>query len=425
LTRSGGSGALVDSGQAFVDFAVYSTFGAMQQCPSSARGVFVKYLHLIWAALRRRPARTFLTVLSVTTAFFLFGVLQGINVGIDGVFKLLNTAHLDVMSRVSMTDPLPLSHLSRIASTSGVAHVTPLTALVGSYQRPNNIQVILGVDVDALAKIYENLKVKPDALEAMRRTRTGAIIGRSLAKKEGWKIGDRIPIHSFNVPRSNGSSDWVFDVVGFYDMDQAEWATRFWANYDYINEGRTSGKNTVVQFLVGVTDAGQSAKVSQAIDDTFSNSPNQTTTQNEKDYVESLMRQIGDINFLVNGIVGAVLFTLLFLTSNTMAQSVRERIPELAVLKTLGFSDSSVQWLVLAEALVLSILSALLGLGIASLVLPKITSLLSSQGVGPMHLGPLVIGAGVGTAVLLALVSGVLPARRARRLDIVAALAGR
>lgn len=385
----------------------------------------MKYLYLVWAALRRRPVRTFLTLLSVTTAFFLFGVLQGINVGIDGVFKLLNTAHLDVMSRVSLTDPLPLSHLSRIATIPGVAHVTPLNALAGTYQRPSDIQVVLGVDMDALTKIYENIKINPEVVEAMRRTRTGAVVGRSLARKEGWKIGDRIPIRSINMSNRDGTNNWVFDIVGFYDMDQAEWATRFWANYDYINEGRSTGKDTVVQFLVGIKDAGQSAKVSQAIDDMFSNSPNQTTTQNEKDYVESLMRQIGDISFLVNGIVGAVLFTLLFLTSNTMAQSVRERVPELAVLKTLGFSDSSVQWLVLAESLALSILAALLGLGIASLVLPVITSLLSSQGVGPMHLGPLVVGAGVATAVLLALVSGVLPARRARRLDIVAALAGR
>lgn len=385
----------------------------------------MKYVYLVWAALRRRPVRTFLTLLSVTTAFFLFGVLQGINIGIDGVFKLLNTAHLDVMSRVSLTDPLPLSHLSRIAAIPGVAHVTPLNALAGTYQRPSDLQVVLGVDIDALTRIYENIKIKPEVVEAMRRTRTGAVIGRSLAKKEGWKIGDRIPIHSINMSNKDGTSNWVFDIVGFYDMDQPEWATRFWANYDYINEGRSTGKDTVVQFLVGINDAGQSAKVSQAIDDTFSNSPNQTTTQNEKDYVESLMRQIGDISFLVNGIVGAVLFTLLFLTSNTMAQSVRERVPELAVLKTLGFSDSSVQWLVLAESLALSILAALLGLGIASLVLPMITSLLSSQGVGPMHLGPVVVSAGVATAVVLALVSGVLPARRARRLDIVAALAGR
>jgi putative ABC transport system permease protein len=398
---------------------------APQATFSHQLGGLVKYLYLVWAALRRRPVRTFLTLLSVTTAFFLFGVLQGINVGIDGVFKLLNTAHLDVMSRVSLTDPLPLSHLSRIKAIAGVAHVTPLNALAGTYQRPSDIQVVLGVDVDELAKIYENLHVQPDVLAAMRRSRTGAIVGRSLALKEGWKVGDRIPIHSVNMSKADGSSDWVFDIVGFYDMDQKEWATRFWANYDYLNEGRAAGKNSVIQFLVGVADASQSAKVSQAIDDTFANSPNQTTTQNEKDYVESLMRQIGDINFLVNGIVMAVMFTLLFLTANTMAQSVRERIPELAVLKTLGFSDGAVQWLVLAESLALSVLAALLGLGIASLILPRITSLLSSQGIGPMHLGPLVVWGGVAIAVLLALISGVLPAHRARRLDIVAALAGR
>jgi putative ABC transport system permease protein len=391
----------------------------------TTEGAPVKYLYLVWAALRRRPARTFLTLLSVTTAFFLFGVLQGINLGIDGMFRLLNTAHLRVMSRVSMGEPMPISHARRMAAISGVAHVTGLTVVIGSYQQPRNIQIVLAVDVDETFKIYETMKVQPQVLAAMRRTRTGAIVGRALARKYGWKIGDRVPIHSFNVTRKDGSADWVFDVVGFYDMEQSEWASNMWVHYDYINEARGSGKDTAMQFMVGVDDARQSAKISQAIDDAFANSSAQTTTQNEKDFVESLLRQIGDISFLVNGIVGAVLFTLLFLTANTMAQSVRERIPELAVLKTLGFSDSSVQWLVLAESLALSILAALLGLGIAALVLPAMTAVLQSQGAGAMHVKPLVVGVGMGLAVLLALVSGVLPARRARRLDIVAALAGR
>ena len=385
----------------------------------------MKYLYLVWAALRRRPVRTFLTLLSVTTAFFLFGTLQGINIGIKEVYKLLNVAHLRVMSRINMNDPMPIAHVSRIAAVPGVAHVTGLTVLIGSYQRPNNIQVVLGVDIDELFRIYDTFKMPDAQLEAMRRTRTGAIVGRALARKQGWKIGDRIPIHSYNITKKDGSADWFFDIVGIYDLDQSDWATNFWVHYDYINEARSAGKNTAQQIMVGIKDAGQSAKISQAIDDTFSNSPDQTSTQNEKDFVESLLRQIGDINFLVNGIVGAVLFTLLFLTSNTMAQSVRERVPELAVLKTLGFSDRSVQWLVLAESLTVSILAALLGLGIAALALPAMTSVLQSQGMGGMRVGPVVVAAGVGAAVLLAIVSGVLPARRARRLDIVAALAGR
>ncbi len=385
----------------------------------------MKYLYLVWAALRRRPARSLLTVLSVATAFFLFGVLQGINVGIDSVFKLLNVAHLNVMSRVSMGEPMPIAHVPRIAAVPGVAHVTALTALVGTYKRPTNIVVVLGVDVDAMFQIYSELKLPPEQLAAVLRTRTGAVVGKQLARQQGWKIGDRVPVHSFNVTRADGSSDWVFEIVGIYDLEQTEWATRFFANYAYINEGRAAAKDTAVQFLVGIKDPGRSAQVAQAIDDLFANSPNQTVTQNEKDFIESLLRQIGDISFLVNGIVGAVLFTLLFLTSNTMAQSVRERIPELAVLKTVGFSDATVQWLVLAEALLLSVVSAVLGLAAASVVLPAIAQQLSAQGLGPMRVAPVVIAAGMATAVLLALVSGVLPARRARRLDIVAALAGR
>jgi putative ABC transport system permease protein len=385
----------------------------------------VKYLYLVWAALRRKPVRTFLTLLSVTTAFFLFGVLQGINLGIEGVFKMLNTAHLRVMSRVNMNDPMPISHARRMAAIPGVAHVTGLTVVFGSYQQPRNIQIALAVDIDETFKIYETMKVEPQVLAAMRRTRSGAIVGRALAQKYGWKVGDRIPIHAFNVTRKDGSADWVFDVVGFYDMEQSEWASNLWVHYDYVNEARGAGKDTAMQFMVGINDARQAAKISQAIDDAFANSPAQTSTQNEKDFVESLLRQIGDISFLVNGIVGAVRFTLLFLNANTMAQSVRERIPELAVLKTVGFSDRTVQWLVLAESLALSLLAALLGLGIAALVLPAMTSVLQSQGGGAMHVRPLVVGVGAGIAVLLALVSGILPARRARRLDIVAALSGR
>src|SRR6185312_6992785 len=322
--------------------------GRPRRCnnPPQTEGVLVKYLYLVWAALRRRPVRTFLTLLSVTTAFFLFGVLQGINLGIDGVFKMLNTAHLRVMSRVNMNDPMPISHARRMAAIPGVAHVTGLTVVFGSYQQPRNIQIALAVDIDETFQIYETMKVQPQVLAAMRRTRSGAIVGRALARKYGWKVGDHIPIHAFNVTRKDGSADWVFDIVGFYDMEQSEWASNMWVHYDYVNEARGAGKDTAMQFMVGINDARQAAKISQAIDDAFANSPAQTTTQNEKDFVESLLRQIGDISFLVNGIVGAVLFTLLFLTANTMAQSVRERIPELAVLKTVGFSDNTVQWLV-------------------------------------------------------------------------------
>jgi putative ABC transport system permease protein len=386
----------------------------------------LKYLPLIWAALRRKPARTLLTCFSIITAFFLFGTLQGINVGIAKVMELTSVSHLMTMSRVNQGAPMPLAHRVQIESVPGVTAVAPINALVGTYQRPSNPVVILGTDIDAWVKISAEFLVAPDQVAAMHRTRSGVIVGVTTAKQYGWKVGDRIPVHGVTA-KSDGTTDWVFDIVGTYTLQQPDWATRIFANYDFINEAMTTGKNQSVMFYEGIKDPAKSAAISQAIDDRFANSPDQTNTANEKDYTETTLRQIGDINYLVNGVVGAVLFTLLFLTSNTIAQSVRERTSELAVLKTLGFTDAGVQWLVLAEALVLAMVSAALGVALASWVLPWLTSgpTLSSQGIGAMHVPGLVYGAAAGVALLLALISGVPPAVRARRLNIVAALSGR
>jgi putative ABC transport system permease protein len=386
----------------------------------------MKYLPLVWAALRRKPARTLLTCFSIATAFFLFGTLQGINVGIAEISRLTSVSHLVVMSRVNLGAPMPLAHAAQILAVPGVVAVAPVNAIGGTYQRPNNPIVIIGSDMDAMVKISSDIMITPEAIAAMHRTRAGVIVGVTVAKQYGWKIGDRIPVHGL-TPKTDGSTDWVFDIVGTYTLQQPDWATRIFANFDYINEALTTGKNLSVEFYVGIKDPAKSAAISQAIDDRFANSPDQTTTANEKDFLESTLRQIGDINFLVNGVVAAVMFTLLFLTSNTIAQSVRERTSELAVLKTLGFTDAGVQWLVLAEALFLGLVSAAIGVALASRVLPWVTTspALSAQGIGAMHVPGLVYAASAGVAVLLALVSGVPPAVRARRLNIVAALSGR
>jgi putative ABC transport system permease protein len=387
----------------------------------------MKYLPLVWAALRRKPARTLLTCFSIATAFFLFGTLQGINVGIAQVSKLTSVSHLVVMSRVNLGAPLPLAHAAQIRAVPGVTAVAPVNVLAGTYQRPNNPIVVIGTDVGAMVKISSDIIIAPEQVAAMSRTRDGVIVGITTARQYGWKIGDRIPMHAVNTTKTDGTSDWAFELVGTYTLQQPDWATRIFANYDFINEAVTLGKNQSIEFYVGIGDPAKSAAIAQAIDDRFANSPDQTTTANEKDFLESTLRQIGDINYLVNGVVAAVMFTLLFLTSNTIAQSVRERTSELAVLKTLGFTDARVQWLVLAEALSLALVSAAIGVALASRVLPWVTSgpALSAQGIGAMHVPVRVYGAAVAVAVLLALVSGVPPALRARRLNIVTALSGR
>jgi putative ABC transport system permease protein len=380
----------------------------------------LKYVPLIWAALRRRKARTVLTFLSIVTAFLLFGVLQGVNVAIKQAVSRMSTARLVVFSRVSLGEPLPIADAARIAAVPGVTAVAGMAVLAGTYQRPSNVQIVMGTDLAAYFKVEPETKVPPGELAAALRTRTGVIVGRTLAKKEGWKIGDRIPLHALGPVKRDGSSDWVFDIAGLYDMDDPELATQILANYDYINEARATDKNTSVQFTVGVKDPRQSARVAQRIDDLFANSPNQTRTQSERDFLESILRQVGDINYLVNAIVGAVLFTLLFLVANTMAQSVRERMPELAVLKTVGFSDAAVQWLVLAEALLLSLMAAMIGVGLANLAIHFAPLMIGGT---RTHVPHAVFAAAAGVATLLALASGIPPALRARRLNVAAALA--
>lgn len=381
--------------------------------------------HLVWAALRRKPMRTVLTSLSIVTAFFLFGVLEGVNVGIATLAGAANPNHLLVASRIGMGTPLPIAHVQRIAAIPGVTGVAGVAMLMGAYQKPGNVVPIVGADIEALFRVYAGqMMAPPDQLAAAARMRTGAIVGRVLAEHQGWKIGDRVPIRTLGLRKADGGSDWTFDIVGIYERDQQGTATWLVANYDYINESRDRGKDTVFQIAVGVDDPARTAQLAQAIDDLFANSSNQTRTQTEKDFVDSLLRQVGDIGFVLDAIVGSVLFALLFLTANTMAQSVRERIPELAVLKSIGFSDAAVAGLVIAEALLLCVIAAMLGLIAATIVLPLITNR-PSLGIGAMHVPHAVFATGVLAAILVALASTLPLAGWAGRLDIADALSHR
>ena len=386
----------------------------------------MKYAHLVWAALRRKPTRTVLTSLSIFVAFFLFGVLQGMNAGISELVATARVDRLLVTSRVNMTAPLPVAHVERVAAVPGVREATGVVMMVGTYQHPGNNVLVAGTDVAALFRIYSEMMSAPaEHIAAAARLRSGAIVGRALARQKGWKIGDRIPLKAVNMRKADGSTDWAFDIVGIYDRtDEPDTAMWLIANYDYLNAPRGDGKDTLFEIAVALKDPTQTTRVAQAIDDLFASSSNQTATQTERDYINAMLGQVGDIDFLVNGIVGAVLFTLLFLTANTMAQSVRERIPELAVLKTLGFTDGAVQWLVLIEALLLCAIAAIAGLVASIVVLPLVTNQ-PGLSIAAMHVPHSVFVAGTVTAVLVALISGLPLALRARRLQIAAALAGR
>jgi putative ABC transport system permease protein len=383
----------------------------------------MKYFMLVWAGLWRKKTRTIFTMLSIVVAFLLFGFLQGINQGMNSVYANLNVERMYVQSRINMTDGLPISYQSRIKTVPHVAAVTHWTYFGGFFREAQNSLPVFATDIESLFKVYKQLKMPRDQLETMLRTRTGAIVGKSIAEKYGWKVGDRIPIGTSIWTQKAGGNTWEFDIVGILDASAYGEGTgfpSFYIHFDYFDEARAFGNGVIHYYILGLDDPRKADEVSAAVDALFANSTNETKTATEQAWAQAQIKQVADIGFIVNSIVGAVLFTLLFLTANTMMQSVRERIPELAILKTLGYSDVKVMTFVLLESVALCVFAALLGLALARGAFSGLTALF-----GEVPLPIVVIEMGIAIAIGLALVSGLPPALRAKRLNIVDAIAGR
>jgi putative ABC transport system permease protein len=385
----------------------------------------MKYFPLVWATLWRKKTRTIFTLLSVVVAFLLFGVLETVDYafahpssGVTGADKLLT------MNKYSITLSLPFSDVQEIRSVPGVAEATWITWFGAYYQDPKNFVFALPVDTDTYFNLHKDeFIVAAPQMQAFRNTRSGALVNSALLQKFGWKIGDRLPLHStIWTQKTDGSLDWKFDIVGTFAVKDATQASAQSStvlfHHEMFEEGRSFGKGTVGWIEERVQDPAQAAQIAGQIDTLFANSPNETKTQPANDFAMTFIKQFGDIGFVLRAILGAVFFTLLFLTGNTMMQSVRERIPELAVLKTLGFGDGQVLGLVLAESLLLCVIAALLGLALSYAALPII-----KQGLQGVELSPRALIPGLGVAVLLALIVGMPPALRAMKLNIVDALA--
>lgn len=384
----------------------------------------MKYLMLIRAGLLRKQARTILTTLSIIVAFLLFGLLQGINQTIKAGFGGSEDSRLWTANSVGTLSSLPISLMERMAAVKGVRTIAHVSFFGGYFQDARNSLPAFATNVDKLAAVYPELHITRSQIDAMQATRAGALIGRTLANKYGWKVGDKIPVGTTLWTDQEGRNSWTFDIVGIFDPDpkygRTSLGSAFWINYDYWDEARRMDRHHVHQFILRIDDPARSTAIAADIDRLFANSSDETRTQTENAAIQSQFKQLADIDFIANAIVGAVMFALLFLTANTMMQSVRERIPELAVLKTLGFSGATVCALVVAESLLLCLFAAIVGLLLSSVAIKSVGAAL---GAGVLPLG--VIAGGLAIAVLLALISGLPPAVRALRLNIVDALAGR
>jgi putative ABC transport system permease protein len=388
----------------------------------------MKYLHLVWASLFRRKTRILLTLVSIVTAFLLFGLLDAVRTSFTQAGQSANgAARLQTGSKLSFIQLLPRSLHARIAGVDGVKTVTYANWFGGAYQDPHN-QVFTFAVAPNYLDLYPEVAVSDAERKAFVETRTGALVGEQLVKRFGWKVGDRVPLQSTIFPDRQGSKNWQFEIVGILHSTDKKtggfFDQMFLLNWKYFDETTPYNQGAVGWYVARVVDVNQADRVAKAIDALSANSDHETRTQTEQAATASWMKQLADIGLIVGSIMGAVFFTLVLLSGNTMMQVVRERTSEIAVLKTIGFSGRSVLALVLGEAILLLVLGGVIGLGLAGLIIPAV-----SAGSGGMLNLPSVGAASwtLGLALMVAIgaLVGALPAWKAMRLNIVDALAGR
>lgn len=380
----------------------------------------MKFLPLIWSGIWRKPGRSILIFLQVSVAFALFGVLQGMKTGVEHLISRARADLLLVHGSLSLIDPLPLGLLEQIKSVPGVKAIVPVELFGGIYQKPTQQLGIVAIRPDDEWLSAFTYTITPQDVAAFKNTRTGTLVRKALLDKYGWKIGDRIPLLT-NTVKTDGSMDWAFEIVGTYtDSDVAGGNDVILINYDYFDEARVVGKGNVSHFNVSIFDPTQAATVADAIDRRFANSSSATRTESLRELAQLQMQSIGDLGFLIRAIVSAVLVALFFATTTMMMQSIRERTPELAVLKTLGFAAGALFLFILTEALVVCVAAAAFGLTLALIAFP-----FASKFVPGLSMPLQVVAIGLGCAGLVSLISASAPAIRAARLNIVAALASR
>ena len=384
----------------------------------------MKFFPLVWRNLLRRKVRTTFTLLSVFVAFVLFGILMAIRVAFGAGVTIAGADRLMMIDKISLINPIPLSYKQRIASTEGITDLSHANWFGGIYQDQKNFFANMAVDPESWLRIYPEFQVPEDQKKAWLADRTGAIVGVDTARRFGWKVGDRVPLQGV-IYRTPDGSPWEFTIDGIYDstekgVDKAQ----FFFHYDYMNEtirNQNYGHDQVGWYVIKLKDPGQAEAIAQKLDAMFANSPNETKTATEKAFVSGFAKQIGDIGSIMIAIAGAVLFTILLVSANTMAQAIRERTNELAVLKTLGFSDGRILSLVLVESCLIAIVGGGLGLAVSYPIVSYV-GMQTNGMVPPLFLPARDIAIGAVIIVVLGLATGLWPALQASRLRIVDAL---
>lgn len=378
-----------------------------------------RYLPLILSSLWRKPTRTILTTLSLVSAFVLFGVLDPIAQLFEGGTGGDASNRLIVSPRHSISDMLPVRYADTVRGIEGVEGVAHQTWFGGTFRDPANNFVRLAVPSESWLDAYPNVTLPEDQRRAFVNTPTGAIVGRTTAERYDLEVGDKIPLIA-DIWHNHDGSEWTFDLTGIFDgANETTDTTRLLLNFEYFDDYRLFS-GLISNLIVTHEPDAEPAQVARSIDETFANSPMETRTVSEREYLLSNARQYGAVGLIARGVLAAVFFTIVLLAANTMAQATRERTTELAVLKTLGFRQGRILALVLSESVVMPLAAAFAGLATASMVLSFTEGLTGFLPTPRIDLQTVV--SALVLAVAIGVVAGWPPARRAARLDAASAL---
>jgi putative ABC transport system permease protein len=379
----------------------------------------MKFSRLILANLFRKKIRLVLTLGSFAVALFLFAFLGVVRDAFSRGADVAGADRLVIINRTSIINPIPLSYRDKILRIQGVKYITHNNWFGGIYQDEKNFFPQFVIDPENQRQVFPELVVPDDQWAAFVKDREGAIVGARTMERFHWKIGDRIPIKSTIY----GVGSWEFNIDGVYHGKRAQDDdTQFWFQWDYFEERVPErSKGQIGWYVLRVDNPDNSPRIAKAIDDEFANSPYETKTETESAFAAGWVKQFGNIQFLILSIGAVVFFTLLLVTGNTMAISVRERTSELAVLKAIGFSDRRVLFFVLGEALVIALVGGLLGLLIAVFAVPVLTRAMGGL-LPPLILSRSILAFGLVTAVVVGLLSGLLPGLSAMHMRVVNAL---
>jgi putative ABC transport system permease protein len=380
----------------------------------------MKFLSLILKSARRSKRRTVLTILSVALAVFLFAALRAVLDGFNAATEGSSSTRIVTIRSTSLIFSMPTSHANGIRNTAGVQDITWANWFGGIYKDPQNFFAQFAVEPESYLRMYPEITLTPDQKQAFLDDRTGCIVGEALARRFGWKLGDRIVLR-VGIP-TYGTQDYDFTIRGIYRASGSAVDNQsMMFNWKYADE-RSIQKGQVGWYVIKIDSPDHAPQIASAIDQQFANTPYETKTDTEKQFQSSFATMFGNLNLLLGSIALAVVITTLFVAANTMAMSVRERTTEIAVMRTLGFPGQWIFFFIAGEGLLISIVGGLIGALLAWIVVDG-EKLGISGGFAPVFA---VSGAnaalGVGISALIGVIAGTIPALMASRLKIVDAL---